>query len=75
MAARTHAVRDVLATPEPLATPDQVSEFLGGIPLKTLAKWRSEGTGPEYTKIGRHARYDWADVRSWLAKQRAAARA
>jgi excisionase family DNA binding protein len=54
---------------DPLGTPEQVADYLQ-IPVKTLAKWRSEGTGPRYTKIGRHARYDWADVRAWLASQR-----
>lgn len=59
--------------PEPLATPDEVSAYLKDIPVKTLAKWRSEGTGPKYTKVGRHVRYDWSDVREWLKGQRAAA--
>ena len=61
--------------PEPLATPEEVSDFLRDIPVKTLAKWRSEGTGPKYTKVGRHVRYDWADVREWLKGQRATATA
>ena len=58
---------------ESLATPEQVSDYLQ-IPVKTLAKWRSEGTGPNYRKPGgRHVRYDWADVRDWVASQRPAA--
>lgn len=52
-----------------LATPEEVAAYLNDIPVKTLAKWRSEGTGPRYTKVGRHVRYDWPDVRAWLARQ------
>ena len=54
----------------PLATPEDVAEYLNNIPVKTLAQWRSKGTGPQYRKIGRHVRYDWADVHAWLASQR-----
>ncbi len=35
------------------------------MPPKTLAEWRSRGTGPRYLKIGRHVRYRWADVLAW----------
>jgi len=58
--------------PEPLATPEEVSAYLRNIPVKTLAKWRSEGTGPNYQKVGRHVRYDWADVRAWVKQQQPA---
>ncbi len=54
----------------PLATPEDVARFLNNIPVKTLAQWRSKGTGPQYRKVGRHVRYDWADVHAWLARQR-----
>lgn len=58
----------------PLATPDEVAEFLRR-PPKTLAEWRSRGRGPRYFKIeGGQIRYDWADVRSWLAEQAVTAR-
>jgi excisionase family DNA binding protein len=48
-----------------LATPEEVAAYLNGIPVKTLAKWRSEGTGPAYMKVGRHVRYRLADVVAW----------
>jgi excisionase family DNA binding protein len=54
----------------PLATPEEVASYLNNIRVKTLAQWRSKGTGPEYRKIGRHVRYDWTDVHAWLASQR-----
>lgn len=46
-------------------TPSEVSEAIK-IPEKTLAKWRSEGTGPEYTKPGKHVRYSAAKVDAWM---------
>jgi excisionase family DNA binding protein len=36
------------------------------VPPKTLAQWRSDGTGPPFVKIGRHVRYRRADVDRWL---------
>lgn len=51
-----------------LATPPEVAEYLG-IPVKTLAEWRSQGKGPEWRKVGRHARYRWADVEKWVDAQ------
>lgn len=53
----------------PLATPEDLAGFLNNIPLKTLAQWRSRGVGPKYRKVGRHVRYDWADIHAWLARQ------
>ena len=54
---------------DPLATPEEVAEFLQK-PPKTLAEWRSKRRGPRYFKLdGGHVRYDWADVRAWLAAQ------
>lgn len=55
--------------PDPLATPDEVAEFLQK-PPKTLAEWRSKDRGPRYFRLdGGQVRYDWADVRKWLAAQ------
>ncbi|WP_395105270.1 helix-turn-helix transcriptional regulator [Actinomadura sp. SCN-SB] len=36
-----------------------------GVPVRTVYSWNSEGTGPRYMKIGRHARYKLADVIAW----------
>ena len=54
-----------VAARQPLGSPDEVAEHLG-IPLRTLAQWRHEGTGPRYLRVGRHVRYRWADVEQWL---------
>lgn len=52
----------------PLATPEQVSEYLG-VPITTLHQWRYKHTGPKACKVGRHLRYRWADVEKWLDEQ------
>jgi predicted DNA-binding transcriptional regulator AlpA len=36
-----------------------------GLPVKTLAKWASKGTGPPYARMGRHVRYRLSDVTAW----------
>jgi predicted DNA-binding transcriptional regulator AlpA len=38
-----------------------------GVPIKTVRKWRYEGTGPQGFRVGRHVRYREADVRRWEA--------
>lgn len=37
-----------------------------GLSIQTLARWRHEGKGPEYVKIGRMVAYRVKAVRSWL---------
>jgi predicted DNA-binding transcriptional regulator AlpA len=51
---------------EQMATARDVAAVLG-IPEHTLAQWRSQGKGPDYVKVGRHVRYDWSDVKRWIA--------
>ena len=52
-------------SPQPLATPAAVAEYLG-IPEKTLTEWRSRKEGPSYVPVGRYVRYRWPVVISWL---------
>lgn len=44
-----------------------VSAYLG-IPVNTLYQWRHQGYGPKGRRVGRHVRYDPADVRRWFAE-------
>lgn len=46
-------------------SPDELAEELG-VPLATVYKWRYEGTGPKGYKIGKHIRFERADVDRWL---------
>lgn len=60
---------------EPLARTEEVAEAIQK-PPKTLRDWRSRGRGPRFIKLeGGEVRYDWADVRSWLAEQKSGSRA
>lgn len=44
-------------------TPEElVARFRGKITKRTLANWRSQGEGPDYTKIGGRVLYSVADV-------------
>jgi hypothetical protein len=49
----------------PLATPQQVSEYLQ-IPVATLKDWRVSGRGPRYRKVGHAVRYLWADIDAYV---------
>jgi excisionase family DNA binding protein len=51
-----------------LWTVEDVSAFLG-VPVSTLYQWRHHRTGPRAYKIGRHLRYDPAEVRGWLTRE------
>lgn len=55
--------------PKPLATPDEVADWLQ-IDTNRLAKLRVAGNGPLFIKIGRDIRYAWADVHKWADQQR-----
>lgn len=59
-----------LARIDPLWTAADVSPFLG-VPIGTLYRWRTVGTGPEAFRVGRHLRYDPESVRRWLAERAA----
>jgi excisionase family DNA binding protein len=48
---------------------EEVGEMLG-LSTQTLAKWRSEGRGPTYIKVGDRVRYSETDVQAWLDSQR-----
>ncbi len=41
------------------------------VPVGTLYQWRHRRQGPRAYRVGRHPRYDPADVRQWLDGQAA----
>ncbi|MFI7022779.1 helix-turn-helix transcriptional regulator [Micromonospora sp. NPDC049900] len=57
-------------TTERLWSVRDVSAFLG-IPVGTLYQWRHRRIGPRASRVGRHLRYDPADVRTWLHQKAA----
>lgn len=50
-----------------LSNEEFAKEF--GVPLLTVRKWRSEGTGPRGIRFGRHVRYSRQEVDSWVARR------
>jgi predicted DNA-binding transcriptional regulator AlpA len=54
--------------PDRLWTTQEVSEFLG-VPAATLHQWRHLETGPDAFKVGRHLRYEPAEVCRWLDEE------
>ncbi|WP_240777258.1 helix-turn-helix transcriptional regulator [Nonomuraea basaltis] len=55
-----------------LGKPLEVADYLG-IPEATLKQWRWLGKGPKFVPVGRHVRYRWSDVETWLDEQAGAA--
>jgi excisionase family DNA binding protein len=54
---------------EPLLDSEELAELLS-VPRRTLDTWAYRGEGPVYVRVGRHRRYDPADVRAWLEAHR-----
>ncbi|MDR1633995.1 MAG: helix-turn-helix domain-containing protein [Bifidobacteriaceae bacterium] len=48
-----------------LLSTSEAAEFLR-VPRQTLARWRCDGKGPSYSKIGKHVRYRQADLDAWV---------
>jgi predicted DNA-binding transcriptional regulator AlpA len=48
----------------------QVSAYLR-VPVQTLYYWRKKRQGPPASRVGRHLRYDPAQVRAWVTKRAA----
>ncbi len=56
------------ATADRLWTIHDVSAFLG-VPVGTLYQWRHRDQGPPAMRLGKHLRFDPAQVRAWAATQ------
>jgi excisionase family DNA binding protein len=56
------------ADDRPLASIEEVASYLG-VPVATLYRWRSRREGPPGFRIGRHVRFRWADVETWVTEQ------
>ena len=54
------------APSERLWSVQETSHYLS-IPVATLYRWRQLGGGPRSYRVGRHLRYDPAEVRQWLS--------
>jgi excisionase family DNA binding protein len=54
---------------EPLLSRAEAAAYLGVSP-RVLDGWAYKNEGPPYFKVGRHTRYDRADLLRWLAARR-----
>jgi hypothetical protein len=48
-----------------LATSQEVADYCG-LAEGSLRRFRIEGRGPRYVKVGGRIRYRWTDVEAWL---------
>jgi predicted DNA-binding transcriptional regulator AlpA len=65
-------LRDNPAWLDEAVTPEEASRITG-VPVCTLATWRSRGGGPLFVKLGgRSVRYQRRDLFTWLASRRRA---
>lgn len=55
--------------PDRYLTPDDIAE-MPEVPLKTVYQWRKKRTGPRGFRIGKHLRYDPADVRAYVDQRK-----
>jgi len=51
-----------------LISPAELAEMLG-VPVRSIYRWNSVGTGPPVLHVGKHARYRVSDVDAWLEKR------
>ncbi|MEV5800737.1 helix-turn-helix transcriptional regulator [Streptomyces collinus] len=61
--------------PDRYLTPDDLVEMFDLPSVETVYQWRRKRTGPRGFRVGRHLRYDPADVRAWVESLREGAAA
>ncbi|MEU6274332.1 helix-turn-helix domain-containing protein [Streptomyces populi] len=71
MAERRLALAEPVVTPHDLPvrylTPDDLVEMFDLPSVETVYQWHRKRTGPRGFRVGRHLRFDPADVRAWVA--------
>ncbi|MEV1022263.1 helix-turn-helix domain-containing protein [Streptomyces sp. NPDC050264] len=55
--------------PDRYLTPDDIAEIFE-VPKETVYQWRKKRTGPPGFRIGKHIRYDPADVKTYVTELR-----
>ena len=54
---------------DPIYTPEEAAEVLRIGSERTLERWRTEGTGPAFTKVGHRVFYRASSIASYLDRQ------
>lgn len=57
--------------PDRYLTPDDIAELFE-VPKETVYQWRRKRIGPPGFRVGKHLRFDPADVRRWTTERKAA---
>ncbi|MFD7052008.1 helix-turn-helix domain-containing protein [Streptomyces mirabilis] len=57
--------------PDRYLNPDDIAEIFD-VPKETVYQWRRKRTGPPGFRIGKHIRYDPADVRAYVTQRKSA---
>ena len=60
--------------PDRYLTPDDIAEMFD-VPKETVYQWRKKRIGPPGFRIGKHLRYDPADVRTYVVQLKTTGRA
>ncbi|HEX2403295.1 MAG TPA: helix-turn-helix domain-containing protein [Acidimicrobiia bacterium] len=55
-----------------LLTIEELGAYLA-VPTATLYNWRYLGKGPPGFRVGRHVRYRWRDIETWIRDRLAGA--
>ncbi|MFJ5027120.1 helix-turn-helix domain-containing protein [Streptomyces sp. NPDC088560] len=55
--------------PDRYLTPDDIAEIFE-VPKETVYQWRRKRIGPPGFRIGKHVRYDPADVRAYVTSRK-----
>jgi predicted site-specific integrase-resolvase len=58
-----------MQSPRVVLDPKSAATYLQ-VASQTLARWRVEGVGPPFLKLGTSVRYDKSDLDSWLDARR-----
>ncbi|MEV8435671.1 helix-turn-helix transcriptional regulator [Streptomyces chartreusis] len=56
--------------PSRYLTPEDLVEMFELPSVETVYQWRRKRTGPRGFRVGRHLRFDPADVQAWVDAQR-----
>ncbi len=50
---------------ERLLSAQDLADYLE-VPVKTIYAWRHRNTGPRGFRVGKHLRFRWRDIETWL---------
>lgn len=59
----------VSAPPKKYLSPEEAAAYLG-VSMQLMAKWRGDGEGPVYSKLGARVSYSTEDLDGFMAERR-----